>query len=84
MSRNLSRRELLKMAAGLAATGAGAWVPDRLRDGDVMAALEAEPEEERAIALEDEQPFAPYFLDPDSRMWKVAMPRVMLTRHLYG
>ena len=64
MSSKLSRRELLKMTAGLMATGALAWVPDMPEiEGDVMDALEAVPEN-TVIVLTDDQPFGPYYLDP--------------------
>ncbi len=67
----LSRRELLKMATEMAATGALAWVPGRLKgEGAMKAALEAVPEQERVIVLKDEQPWGMYYLDPDSVMLK--------------
>lgn len=59
MSNKLSRRSLLKMAAGLVAGGAITWLPGKIK---------AESGEEKFMDFTNEpleQPFAPYFVDPE-------------------
>lgn len=86
----LSRRDFLKAAAGLTATGALAWVADASPVIGVDKAVEGGDRtvydiynDKGELILDDddiltEWPFTPYYLDPYSDMWKVPLPRGML------
>ena len=79
-----SRRSLLKMAAGLAASGVFAWNPDELKaelPTEDLGEWETTEQEQPFAPYDDgsfaEQHFAPYFLDPSS-------PMILRTSYLSG
>ncbi len=79
MTKKLSRRSLLKMAAGLVASGAITWLPKKIdtefegletlvNSGPIDAFVGVDPAVtggDETVIVEFEQPFAPYFVDPE-------------------
>lgn len=68
MTKKLSRRSLLKMAAALAASGVVGWKSDEIEaKADITPVIGVDPAVtggDETVIVELEQPFAPYSIDP--------------------